>query len=225
MNLKRNLMLISFSIMLIFSLIPYTNALSIDESEIGVDIGDKLSWGIYETAWKDNYIHSYQVLIKNVLSVEGDLICNAQIIYPNNMEIYLVVDILIWNSNTGYLDMSEQSFFEWPGGLYIVPKPLNLSLLGSYLINHGYTDVMISRGLVNTIIGIYGDIYYSMTFNDNGILIEGSVFHTIIADYSFELKLEDYDDGSISFGSIFFFIIPIVIIALIIKKRKSINIS
>ncbi len=193
------------------SLIPPTYA---DDSAVGVEEGDVLK---YERRIEGALIDTLIVNITSVANVSGFLEVKARVESTNGTIIEPEAIWLQWNATLQILDMPGQGLTSVLTVYAITPNPLNTTLLIDYLDNAGYSDLSASG---NTISCVYPLNTYKFTYSDKGILTKVGI--TALGVKATITLVTDSDDG-VSLGYTIFLIIPVAIIFVFNRKRKSIE--
>ena len=214
MKSREKIILGILSLVIAFSMIANTSAVVVGDSEVGVDAGDSLSWKVTvngtsvagATIGLD--IDSVNSTGGN-LQVIGDYLVAGVLISPN-------IVLLDYNKTDGYYDAAAQDILALLGGIGIIPK-LNLTLAAEYLNSTIMFVDAIVVGTDTITCNSTGDLAeYTMKYNSNGILTKGE-YTSVLGTGSITLV----GGGGVSFGYAVFLIVPVAVIAVIIKKRKS----
>lgn len=104
------------------------------------------------------------------------------------------------------------------GFIVLIPKPINLTMVGEYLIATYYSVYEISGRTLT--LDPEGMIQYDITFNSNGIATK--IVATLFGFATMILTLQNGDDA-IPFGFYFLIVAVIGVVTLVLIKKRSIK--
>jgi len=154
-----------------------------------------------EKIYRDTYFPMTHALIVNATKGEYMKGLNAHISYN-------VPDFVVYNASLQYINLIE---------LYIVPIPLNLSMIAEYYEGKGHTCTIDGTTLT---IDYFGEPVYDVyKFNSNGFATTITMFYGGEIEYIFQLG--GAEESEIPFGNyyILFSILTVICLIIVVKKR------
>ena len=215
MKSREKLILGILSLVIAFSMVANTSAVVVGDSEVGVAKGDILEWDYKVTILGVSVSTNYTIVIDWVNSTGGNLVITGDIIV-NGTAMVTDADLTTWNETTGNYDSEALGTLAIiPFGILIAPK-LNLTVVATELNTiAGYTAAVASG---STITATHTAVTVTMKYNSDGIMTKSSIS---IAGLAMTMTLKGAGGGGVSFGYAVFLIVPVAVIAILIKKRKS----
>ena len=216
-NYKKSVLLLA----IIFFLMPFLshNAVcdtTLRDTTFYPEIGDIFTWKLtpggnkYELTIEDMYDNNpyFQIdasvrLYNTSTSTWEDLVVDEFFVAANETQnlIYYSAEIL------------QQDF------IVLIPKPINLTMLGEYLIASPYYSVYEISGKTLTL-DPEGLLRMDITFNSNGIATK--LVATLFGSLTMTLTLQNGGD-EISFGFYFLVIAVIGVVTLVLIKKRHIK--
>ncbi|MBN1214935.1 MAG: hypothetical protein JXA99_05770 [Candidatus Lokiarchaeota archaeon] len=188
-----------------------TNALVIDDSEVGINQGDIYRWNYYIN---DTFQWTMQISISDISTQGGNLVVEGEIKDLGTLGYQYTGNLLEFNDTTDFLDLSGQIDLLDLGGYCIIPIPLNLTLMTMYLDNeHGLANLNITD---NLIYGDYPNMHFYWYYNSQGLLTQGGIL--VGETLQTMVLVTNNDGGNIPIGYTIYLIISLSIIVLLIKK-------
>ncbi len=214
MKTRQKIIIVFIGLFIILSAIRISNAATVGISEVGVWEGDEIRW--YGTALGNT--GTVKIAIDSVNGTGNDLVVTGDLLGSDGSALYNQI-LLEWNAETEELSLGILN-----GSaillqvVYIAPK-LNLDAVVTFLEDYGSTCVL--NGL--EISAIKGDSNVVLKFDNDGILISAN---GDAPSYGGKISIKRvYDDDEISLGYTLFFVIPVAIILVIIRKRKTVKLA
>ncbi|MFX1366308.1 MAG: hypothetical protein ACFFCE_11400 [Promethearchaeota archaeon] len=216
------------STLFLFPFIP--NALCITtqgDTTFGVDEGQELSWTV--TGGIPEYIgYKYKVTIEDIyngsyMSIDSFMIDATVSSYNKTEDSWttLINDAFFVAANETQNFIAFESTIATAGLYFIIPSPINLTMIGEYALDSGYYASYLINGNKLTIEGTFlGTLH--LTYNSDGILtkMESEFFGQILSVMTLG---GGGGGGGIPFGYSFLIYTIIAIIGLVYLKKRNIK--
>ncbi|MFX1321648.1 MAG: hypothetical protein ACFFAQ_08390 [Promethearchaeota archaeon] len=177
------------------------------------EIGDKFTWNApggykYELTIEDMYDSNPYFQINTTLRYYNASISTWQ---------FLMYDEFMVGANETQNLINYNIEYVLSAFIFLIPKPINLTMVGEYLITTYYDDYEISGKTLT--LDPESFISYAITYNSNGIATK--IVATIFG-YSVAITLQN-GGNEISFGFNFLVIAVIGVVTLVLIKKKLIK--
>ncbi len=208
MRYKKILSSITVIIMALLIFSKITRSVTIGDSTVSVDINDKYYWIVTKHSAGSPFTtgDKYNLSVQNIYGAGGYLNMDVRLDYYNSTGDTWSTRInglfLTFNETLDEIQYQIGIFFLY-GWIFVIPTPLNLTLIGEYFISTS-GSVIDSMTISDTTLTLDSSTYYFKyiyTYNENGVLTKfswvSSIFSTVILEMIMDSDLPDngVDDG------------------------------